>query len=217
MLKANKREVNLTMSINQIISLISLFFTVVSFLYAIYCHYKMQQAEKRTRTINWQDVSDGSKYLAKMIGEHHKPDIIYIPNIKSGIIVHFIKDYFMEYIPIIVGQSISKKQFEVDSISKIIDIDNYLFFESNKWYSFIPMNILDYKDKKLLIIDDFAMSGDFLKLLKNTLKNAGFKNENISTMCLATTEVAIQSENAPTFFWKDFSTTDIYMPWGKPI
>ena len=34
--------------------------------------------------------------------------VIYIPNIKSGILVQFIKDYFDEYIPVIVEQAIQK-------------------------------------------------------------------------------------------------------------
>lgn len=200
-----------------VINLLSLSLAIFSSLYAIYCRHAVKETEKKSRTINWQDVSIAAKYLAQKIGEQHKPDIIYIPNIKSGILVHFIKDYFMEYIPIIVGQSISKKQFSEKSTTKILDKEQYLFFETKKWYSYIPNNMLDYKDKKLLIIDDFAMSGDFLQVLKNTLINAGFQEKNIITMCIATTEVAIKSENAPTYYWKDFTTTDVYMPWGKPI
>lgn len=200
-----------------LLNLISIFFTIISLIYAIYCHNILKKAELKERTIDWQDVNVAAKYLAQEIGEQHKPDLIFIPNIKSGILVHFIKDYFMEYIPIIVGQSISKKQFSENSINKIANKEQYLFFETKKWYCYIPKSIIAYKDKKIIIIDDFAMSGDFLQALKITLIKAGFQEEQIITMCIATTKVAIKSENAPTFYWKGFATTDVYMPWGKSI
>lgn len=201
----------------KMINYLSVILAIISFAYAIYCRHVTKKTEKETRTINWQDINTATKHLAQQIGEKNKPDIIYIPNIKSGIIAYFIKDFFMEYIPIIVGQAIPQKQFSEDSKNKILNQKQYLSFQTNKWHCYIPKTILDYKDKKMLIIDDFAMSGDFLKLLKDTLIKAGFNEENIITVCIATTEVAIRSEAAPTFFWKKFSTTDIYMPWGKPL
>lgn len=89
----------------------------------------------------------------------------------------------MEYIPIIIGQATPQKQ--------------YLSFQTNG----IPIfSKLFYIIRiKMLIIDDCAMSSDFLKLLKDTLIKTGFKEENIITVCIATTEVAIRSEAAPGF------------------
>ena len=207
----------ITPEVENVLTISSFIFGILSFVYAIYCRHMTIKAERKQCTIDWKDVNIAAKDLAKQIEHTYSPDIIYVPSIKSGIIVHFIKEYFSEYIPVITGQIISKKQFGKGYIKKIEDLDKYLFFETNKWYAYIPVGLLDYKEKKLLIIDDFAMSGDFLHILSKTLFDNGFAPENIKTSCLATTEVAIRSEKSPNYYWKKFSITDIYMPWGKPI
>ena len=208
---------NITLQLENLVNIISFIVSIVSFLYAIYCHHLAKKAEKKQRTLNWKDVSIAAKDLAKQIKDDHRPDIIYVPSIKSGIIVHFIRDYFSEYIPVITGQLVSKKQFSIESTNKIQNHDQYLCFETKKWYAYVPKNLLDYKSKNLLIIDDFAMSGDFLQTLSIILSDNGFNPESIQTLCLATTEVAVKSEKSPTYYWKQFSTTDVYMPWGKPM
>lgn len=61
------------------------------------------------------------------------------------------------------------------------------------------------------------MSGDFLEKLVNVLIQNGFTEDKIITSCLATTDVAVNSEKAPTFYWKQFPNIDIYLPWGEPV
>lgn len=144
------------------------------------------------------------------------PDVIYLPNIKSGIIAHFFLDYFSTYIPIIAGQSILKSKYTPKNLLLVADKESLIFFETQKWYAYIPASILKYKNMNLLIVDDFAISGDFMCKLIETLITNGFEESKIQTLCLATTEVALKSQTAPTYYWKCFSTTEIYMPWGKP-
>lgn len=99
-------------------TLISLFVGLASLIYAIYCNRQLKKKEIEHRTINWEDVNIATKNLAQKIERKFKPDVIYIPSIKSGIIVYFLKDYFKEYIPIIAGQTIFKKQFSKNSTQK---------------------------------------------------------------------------------------------------
>lgn len=202
--------------INTGITIVSTSFSIISFIYAIYCSYRLKKKEKEQKSITWEDVNIATKDLVKKIEKEFQPDVIYIPNVKSGLIVHFAKDYFSEYIPVILGQTILKKQYPKSSTEKIENQDDYLYFETNKWYAYIPKSLLPFKHKNLLIIDDFAMSGDFLEKLVNQLIDNGFAKNKIITSCLATTEVAIANKKSPTFYWKKFSTIDIYMPWGKP-
>ena len=105
--------------------------------------------------------------------------VIYIPNIKSGILVQFIKDYFDEYIPVIVEQAIQKSSTpdkadkkRIEELEKNIkDIDNYWKVDTNKWSAYVPKSLLKYKNDKILILDNLVLTGDFIKTITRTLKS----------------------------------------------
>lgn len=61
------------------------------------------------------------------------------------------------------------------------------------------------------------MTGDFLEKLKDTLTNTvGFNDDNIRSMCLATTIFAKENNKEPDYYWKIFETPKVFLPWGKP-
>ena len=195
-----------------------LVFNVCTFVHA-------QKMKKKRRSITWTDISIAANNLAKEIKKTHKPDVIYIPNIKSGILVQFIKDYFDGYIPIIVGQAIQKNSVRDSRLiedeknrikqleKQIKDIDNYWKVDTSKWSAYVPKSLLKYKNEKILILDNLVLTGDFLKSITRVLKSNHI--ENVEVACIGTTKSAIEDNVAPQFYWKSLPEGDIYMPWGK--
>lgn len=183
---------------------------------------RAQQAEKARRSITWEDICTASNNLAVEIKAKYSPDVIYIPNIKSGIMVQFIKDYFEGYIPVIVGQAIQKvacseqeeKRIKEEE-KRIKDIDNYWKVDTSKWSAYIPKSLLKYKNEKILILDNLVLTGDFLQKISSALIDNGIDKENIISACIATTEAAIEDNTAPAFYWRPLQFSNVYMPWGK--
>lgn len=174
-----------------------------------------QEAEKARRSITWEDICTASNNLAVEIKTKYNPDVIYIPNIKSGIMVQFIKDYFEGYIPVIVGQAIQKVACSEQEEKRIKDIDSYWKVNTNKWSAYVPKSLLKYKNGKILVLDNLVLTGDFLQKISSTLIDNGIDKENIISACIATTEAAIEDNTAPAFYWRPLQFSNVYMPWGK--
>ncbi len=120
----------LTISDRQM-TIISLLFGIIGTVVGI-AGYRSTIIEKKRESITWDDMVNASNYICKEIRCKYQPDVIYILNIKSGIRLQFMKDYFKEYIPAIVRQAVSKKDYPTNPISKIKGIDTYIYFSTSK-------------------------------------------------------------------------------------
>lgn len=207
------------------LTIVGIILTAFGIIFNIYTFIHEYKMEKERRSITWADINTAANNLAKEIKRNHKPDVIYIPNIKSGILIQFIKDYFDGYIPIIVGQAIQKNSVKhprlieeekkrIEKLEKQIkDIDNYWKVDTSKWSAYVPKSLLKYKNEKILILDNLVLTGDFLKSITSVLKCNNIKN--IEAACIGTTKSAIEDNTAPKFYWRSLPDGDIYMPWGK--
>lgn len=213
------------MVLGTILSIVSIVIAIigilVGFIVARYYYNKSQKMTIISKSINWDDISIAINTIGKQLrslDDERKfvPDLIFLPNVKSGIIAKYLTDYFDSYVPIFLGLSIEKKRYSLNSKEKVLIPESYKYFETSKWYVYIPMNIFEYNNKKILIIDDFAMSGEYLSTLANLLIDNGFDKHHIRTICLATTKVAVESNKAPDYYWKEVIPGDFYLPWGKP-
>lgn len=168
--------------------------------------------EKRLRTVTWSDLQSATKYFWRKL-KHNKfvPTFIITPGQKGGIIAQLVRDFYEENIPIFSGF------LEPNSTSRAFD-DNYFTIITTKWRVHMPISIKTFEDKesaKILIVDDFVMSGDFLLNLKNTLLELGYQKDNICACSVAVTKVAIDGHKEPDYYWKVVENKDFYFPWGK--
>ena len=122
-------------------------------------------------------------------------------------------NYFDNEPPILVGTLIWRKHKERNEDP--LDLSGYYLYTTNKWYAYVPEVIFVNKKIKVLIVDDFAMSGDFIYGFKEYLLKNGFNDSNIKTACVITTNVAINNNKAPNYYWKTVDSDDFYFPWGK--
>jgi len=193
--------------------LIGLLGIILSFIF----HTKARKAEKETieaikenKSLSWSELQAGSSDLCKKFRKDFTPDIILTPNLRGGIISELIKDQFEKHIPVFTGQIFWKKT----SVHTPEIPDNFQI-KTGKWILYIPQSICAFKESKLLIVDDFAMSGDTLWGIKEKLIDHGFREENIKTVSLVTTKVAIDNSKEPDYFWRVNESSDFYFPWGK--
>lgn len=194
---------------------LSIIFSITGWLFSLLSLILYLKERKKNKTILWRDIPVATNSMVEKMKKEFNPDIIFIPNEKGGILVNYLKKSLSNYIVCIFGVGIPKKRADLNKVLFIKD--DFYSFSTSKWYAYIPKCIEDYKDKKILILDDFAMSGDFLFSLKEILiDDLGFLKNNIRTMCLATTLTAKGNSKAPDYYWKIFDTTKVYLPWGKP-
>ncbi|MCH5298190.1 MAG: hypothetical protein J1E96_00360 [Ruminococcus sp.] len=196
-------------------SMISEFFGIVGTVFGawgVVLTLKSNKKNKKLKSITWEDIQSATKFFwRKLQCRKFKPDFIVTPGQKGGIIAQLIRDFYEDDIPIISGFLRAKGQGTVEN-------ENYLKLSTTKWDVYMPVCLNENKQKdtiKLLIVDDFVMSGDFLKLLKNTLLELGYSEKNIYSCAIAVTRVAMDANKNPNYYWKVVDDKDFSFPWGK--
>ena len=178
---------------------------------SIYYGKKSKELERSKVSLDFEDLSVASSDIADFLkSEEFHPDIVYTPGAKSAILAELLSQKFTHEPLVVVGamewKGTGVNHFETGS-SSVID--------NNKWRIFIPDIVLANKGRKIVLVDDIAMSGDgFSGVVANLLSN-GFKKENIKTSTLVCTSVAIASKKSPDYYWRKTDSTIYYFPWGK--
>lgn len=193
----------------------SSYLSLFSIGFGVFQYFQKRKVEKALKAITWDDMQKASEKIARKLIKKYQPAIIYIPNIKSGIMLQFIRNYFKEYIPVIVGQAISKEYFTEDDRYKIKGLENYWYVDTQKWYAYIPSILLEYKNQNILILDNLSLTGNFLNTITDEIVKHGVSREHIVTACIATTEAAVADQMAPQYYYKTLTDSKtVYMPWG---
>ncbi|MBC9812389.1 hypothetical protein H9Y05_07870 [Crocinitomicaceae bacterium CZZ-1] len=185
--------------------------TIISFGLTIYYGRKSSKLEKSRKKLDWTDLQSCANDLGnRMKKDNFTPDVIFTPGLKGATFVNLLVNEINNQVPVFVGISYWKESFNDEEL-----IDEHELIETNKWYVSIPKLMLKQKNKKVLIVDDFVMSGDFTSKLVQLLIENGFKEKNIKTMSVVTTKVAIGNHKEPTYHWLDIPDSNFYFPWGK--
>lgn len=199
------------MTFSDALSLISCIVGIAGFLYGL-------SEKKKRRSIQWSDLDVAVKAMTMQMKREFVPDVLYVPTQKAGIIAELMIPYLQNYTPTFFGIGIPKQSYSYKkAYSKIHNAPDYFHFETSKWDSFVPKYLMAYKTNNLLIVDDFAMSGEYLEKLKECLiHELGFQPSKIRTLCLATTQVAVNNNTAPNYSWRISDSAIVYLPWGRP-
>lgn len=200
------------MNITDILAIIFGITTIIGVYLTIRYGQKFSELEKQRKTIHWTDLLISAKELALQMKKEFVPDVIITPGTNGATFVNILKNEISEDIPVLVGMNFSKSE-KMTSIK----MSDMLLIETSKTISYIPKYIMKFKDKKILIADDFAMSGDFINQMKSYLVKKQFKEENIKIMCIVATKIAIQSNKSPDYYWTISDDSNFYFPWGKAI
>jgi len=185
--------------------------TVVSILVSIFVFRKNRKLQKELKSFKWEKVHSSSLELGKIIKKDFSPDVILTYTPRSGIIALLLRDLVNVKSPVFVGVVFHKKSpigFAPSHFWKV---------ETNKMDIFIPDALLDYIDKKILIVDEYTLTGDSLSVLKSFLIQKGFNEKKIRTASLIKTTTAEISKKSPDYSFFTVDYTDFYLPWGKAL
>lgn len=177
--------------------------------------YDAYKKSRALKTVSWNDLQIATKHIWKDLKKiQFTPDIILSPDPKGGIVGYMISKFYDNDIFTNIGHARRKGMARSVSFSDA----NYIVLHTNKWEVAFSKQVIEMdgkSDLKVLIVDDFVLSGDFNIELVDLLLSAGYQRQNIIVCCVAVTTVAIQSEKAPKFYWKVVDNEDFYFPWGK--
>ncbi|MBG1265239.1 hypothetical protein [Nostoc sp. WHI] len=190
-----------------ILGMILLLLAVV---YIIYSKPGNLSNERDKAILGWVDLEAASEDLASRIKREFHTELIITPGLRGGIFSELLKDKIDYNLPTFVGISIWKQERQSD-----LNLADFLLIETNKWNVYIPKSIFRYDNRKVLIVDDFAISGDFLYNLKQLLLSQGFLPQNVKSACILTTKLAVKNHKAPDYYWRQVDRIDVYFPWGR--
>lgn len=188
-----------------LLNIISLFIGAMG----LYLTWSSNQKAKESKTIDWAQINTGLKHLSKRLkNSNFSPDYILAPGARSGIIAQEMAGFFDENIPVLIGY-VSREPILNGTAE-----DKFIIVRTSEWYVYLPPCVKDFSDKKVLIVQDWVRSGEFLLLVKRKLKELEYKEDNIKYCSIAVTQTPIDRNNAPDYYYKKASD-ECYFPWGK--
>lgn len=184
--------------------------TLAGVLLTILYGRKSARLEKSRKKLEWSDFQACATDLAAAVKRFFVPDLIVTPGLRGATLANLMIKDLGENIPVLVGASYWKEAPGPGSAPT-----GYFHIETNKWHVYIPEIAVADSSKRVLIVDDFTMSGDFLEKLVACFLSAGFERDNIKTATAVVTRIAIQNHKAPDIHWMESLDTSFYFPWGK--
>jgi hypoxanthine phosphoribosyltransferase len=196
------------MDINVISSIVS----VIGVVLTIYFGFKALRLEREKNNLSWpqlQLIADATCFKLKR--DDFVPDLIIAPGLRGAILAELIVNKFNRNILAITGISFmefTKKPMPI--------INGYIAFPIGKcWNIYIPSAINEFKNGKILIVDDFCLTGEFFQVLRTYLVGLGFNNDNIKVFCPVITKVTKVAGRSPEYYNVVTDDDNFYFPWGK--
>jgi len=159
--------------------------------------------------MDWNDLEPAAANIANKINtDNFEPEMIYAPSIYAGLIATFISKNLSNNIPIFVG--VAEWRASGEFRGKLTD-DH---FSTERWRISIPGAILENYNLRVLIVNDWVMSGDGLEKIVEILTENKFDRARIKSATLIATSVAIKNNKAPDYYWKKTEKPTFSFPWG---
>ena len=200
----------LDVDINLDLGLGGLLVGVVGVILTIYYSRKADEINLKRKRLEWPDIQAASTDLARRIKKDFIPSAIVTPGLTGATFANLLIEQFPNQPPVFVGTRTWKDEPHGD-----IPREDSFTIETKKWYVTIPASIAKYVDGPILIVDDFAMSGDFMDMLRQKLVETGISKESIRSATIAVTKVAIRNHKGPDYYWWVADDDDFFFPWGK--
>ena len=178
--------------------------------FGIYTYLKQRKERlHRQQRFEWNHIYQGVRQLCKWLKrDSFIPDFIVTVPGAGGVLATLASIELGEQVPVYLchQKSIGKDQ---EFIAKRGE-----FVETAKWVYRIPDEVVALTNKKLILLDDYAQSGQTLKNIKDKLIESGFPKENIRSAALISVVGLKESNMSPDYTWFWVDSYDVHMPWG---
>lgn len=168
--------------------------------------YFFVQFKRHRKTISWKKVKKGAHQLIKTVKEVN-PDLIITFSGRGAIFANLIITELDNKYPVYTCLLNNK------SNDTFLRPQTWSEFETSKWIGYIPDEILNYTNKKILVIDDITRSGETIEKLTELLIRHGSTPKNIFSMSLMANEDVLIRCRIPQYYWKIINTIEFTMPW----
>src|SRR5262245_60892694 len=170
---------------------------------------RAEQLNRRQRDLDWPRFRNAASDLARSVDRSgFMPDFILAISDRGAIVGHLVARELRRQIPILtVGY--------LDGLDDDLVMPGFASLRGTKATAFLPEAVQDMHDKKLLLVDDFVMSGDGLMRVTTQLLKYGFEADRIRTGAVVATRLAIANSKGPNFFAREARDYDFFFPWGR--
>jgi hypoxanthine phosphoribosyltransferase len=178
----------------------------------------LNEANKTLTSVSWDQIKSNADYLREYFNKKEFfPDIVFTPCKRGATIVNLMYGV-NETVLLYTGIRIRKHE-------KTPPIANWEkeweSVQTDKYYSYIPKSMIELAKRndnlKLLIIDDFAETGQSLDYIKNFLGDHNFNPDNIKTATIVANRLAIKNMKLPDEAGIKTNETEFTFPWGRAV
>lgn len=164
---------------------------------------------KNRKHISWRQIKKGTRYLAKEV-ESINPDVIVTFSGRGSIAANLVLAQLKYKYPLytcLLNDSMQDKSF--------LFPDNWIQFATPKWVCYVPDELLKYKDKQIMIIDDITRSGKTINELTDVLVSNGIPAQKIHSMAFVADFQIMKDMQIPQVSWKQVNTDEYSLPWNE--
>lgn len=194
------------MSINAIINIVGWISTILGLPSAIYF---ICTKIKYRKNISWKKIM--KEGIVDLIQKTEKinPDYIITFSGRGSIVCSLVVAELENKYP--VYMCVLKKRYNKDFLNPL----NWTSFDTSKWTIFVPDEVLNFKDKKILIVDDLTNSGETIEKLTEHLIESGISSQNLFSMALIANADVLSILHIPQEYWKKSKLEEYNVPWGR--
>jgi hypoxanthine phosphoribosyltransferase len=171
---------------------------------------RAEQLARRVRSVTWSDVQVAAYKLASQCERNKvRPSVIVAAGTRGGIIADLIRSHFATECPILVGVVCSSNSDAPGSLR------GFVKWVGPRWTVFVPSQPNKmWSAGHVLIVDDFVRTGDAMKAIRNALITQGAPPEKLVTAAIAVSDIALDNNRAPDFYWRAVHDVNFSFPWG---
>ena len=183
--------------------------TVIGFGLAIWQALRAEQLNRRERDLDWPRFRGATSDLARSIDRSDfMPDVILALSDRGAIVAHLVARELRTQVPVLTVGYLS-------TAGKSVDLPGYLPLRGAKGTAFLPERLHEQSAWKVLLVDDFVMSGDGLARVKDALIGQGFDPGRIRSGAVVATKLSLANSKGPDFVAREARDFDFYFPWGR--
>jgi len=183
--------------------------TVIGFGLAIWQSLRAEQLNRRQRDLDWPRFRSAASDLARSVDRSDfMPDVILALSERGAMVAHLVARELRSQVPIVTAAYLSRPDEEVE-------LPGFEALRGTKAVTFLPDRLAELSGRRVLVLDDFVMSGDGLSAAVRSLRDRGFPAERIRSGAVVATRLSIANKKGPDYWAREARDFDFYFPWGR--
>jgi hypoxanthine phosphoribosyltransferase len=181
---------------------------------------KLQEAQSelkaevaKRKRITWAELPKRSRSLRDDFEGDFSPDLIITPGLRGGTILNLMYGVKENKLTYTGFREDTRWSNQLDSRPR----GYMLLNETSDYRHYLPEGVTEEPtDQKILILDDYAKTGESLRKFRKSLIELGFDSENIKTASIVCSETVTKGGEPPDYYSLSMPS-GFDFPWGEAI